>query len=54
MQKTARGSEHTRELDEKWDSASQEIVDRLTHGKDLSFITIGDPPHHMQYFFLYL
>jgi precorrin-2/cobalt-factor-2 C20-methyltransferase len=53
MQKTARASGHTRELDEKWNIASREIVDRLTHGRDVAFITIGDPTIFSTFFYIY-
>jgi precorrin-2/cobalt-factor-2 C20-methyltransferase len=53
MQKTARRSGHLQELDEKWDIASREIVDRLTHGQDVAFITIGDPTIYSTFFYIY-
>ncbi len=39
-------------LEAKWDEAVKEIRDRLDEGKDVAFITMGDPAFYSTFFYL--
>jgi precorrin-2/cobalt-factor-2 C20-methyltransferase len=52
MKKTARPG-HARELDARWNKTVVTVLDRLERGKDVAFITIGDPTIYSTFFYLY-
>jgi precorrin-2/cobalt-factor-2 C20-methyltransferase len=41
------------ELDSKWDETSKKIIDKLDQGKDVAFLTLGDPAVYSTYFYLH-
>ncbi|HMK42750.1 MAG TPA: precorrin-2 C(20)-methyltransferase [Dissulfurispiraceae bacterium] len=41
------------DLHRKWDAAAREITSRLERGKDVAFITLGDPSIYSTYFYLH-
>ncbi len=41
------------ELDEKWSETTENILSRLRTGKDVAFITLGDPAIYSTFFYLY-
>jgi|SRR5208283_6210020 len=41
------------ELDTKWNETSKRIASRLNKGRDVAFITIGDPTIYSTFFYLY-
>ncbi|MBI5101073.1 MAG: precorrin-2 C(20)-methyltransferase [Nitrospirae bacterium] len=52
MRKT-RDKEHGDELDIKWNETVDIVMARLNSGKDMAFITIGDPTIYSTFFYLY-
>ncbi len=43
----------TSELDMKWNETAENIVSRLNKGKDVAFLTLGDPTIYSTFFYLY-
>ncbi len=43
----------TSELDTKWNETAENIVSRLNKGKDVAFLTLGDPTIYSTFFYLY-
>jgi precorrin-2/cobalt-factor-2 C20-methyltransferase len=52
MRKTARPGQAA-ELDAKWRQTVEAVLDRLNKGRDVAFITIGDPTIYSTFFYLY-
>ena len=52
MKKT-KSAEHFEDLDTKWHEIAQTIVRRLDKGRDIAFITLGDPSIYSTFFYLY-
>jgi precorrin-2/cobalt-factor-2 C20-methyltransferase len=52
MKKTARAG-HGQELHAGWTKAVATVLDRLRSGRDVAFITIGDPTIYSTFFYLY-
>ncbi len=42
-----------RELEDRWNETALNILERLGKGKDVAFITIGDPSIYSTFFYLY-
>jgi len=60
MKKTRRGGStgsgqgtKDAELDEKWNETVQSIVDKLQKGRDVLFLTLGDPMIYSTFFYLH-
>jgi len=47
-----RNAELNQELDYKWNEAVEAVLNRVDRGKDVAFITIGDPGIYSTYFYL--
>jgi precorrin-2/cobalt-factor-2 C20-methyltransferase len=45
--------EGTSKLDAKWNETAENIVSRLNKGKDVAFLTLGDPTIYSTFFYLY-
>jgi len=41
------------ELDEKWDRTAQAILSKLSDGKNVAFLTLGDPAIYSTFYYLY-
>ncbi len=53
MKKTRGRSKGASELDEKWNETTENIMSRIRQGKDVAFITLGDPAIYSTFFYLY-
>lgn len=52
-QSTDKGKDSDSELEARWDEATKTILDRLYGGKDLAFLTLGDPTIYSTFFYLH-
>lgn len=52
MKKTM-GAVETENLDAKWNETADAVLNRLDHGVDAAFVTIGDPAIYSTFFYLY-
>ncbi|MBI5740043.1 MAG: precorrin-2 C(20)-methyltransferase [Nitrospirae bacterium] len=41
------------DLDAKWDQAAQAILSKLSNGKNVAFLTLGDPAIYSTFYYLY-